>query len=286
MKKQNKVMALIEKGVKFADEHQREIMLGGAIAGTVVTAVLSWKAGIKADRVLAEQRNKRILIDDGIMNETEIHGSYDEEAYDKAKKDLTIETVKKMAPIVAPPVLAATGTIISVVAGYKVASTQIATLSALYSMSEKALADQLEKTKEIVGPKKAQEIADAITDKKVKETPIDKNTIINTGKGTTLCLDDMSGRYFYSSAEEIKKACNTINKRMMDEYYISLNELYDELGLPEITLGEDVGFNIDDGLIDIDHILGATLHNNETPVLVLNYDISAKYMEHRGGLFR
>ena len=278
MKKQGKVMALIEKGVKFADEHQREIMLGGAIAGTVVTAVLSWKAGIKADKVLEKQRVK--------MEGLKYFEESDEELYKEEKKKVTVETIKELAPIVAPPALAAAGTIISVVAGYKVASTQIATLSALYSMSEKALADQLEKTKEIVGPKKAQEIADAVTAKKVEGTPIDKNTIINTGKGTTLCLDDMSGRYFYSSAEEIKKACNHINKRMMDEYYISLNELYDELGLPEITLGEDVGFNIDDGLIDIDHMLGATLHNNETPVLVLNYDISAKYMEHRGGLFR
>lgn len=278
MKKQGKVMALIEKGVKFADEHQREIMLGGAIAGTVVTAVLSWKAGIKADKVLEKQRVK--------MEGLKYLEDNDEELYKEEKKKVTVETIKELAPIVAPPALAAAGTIISVVAGYRVASTQIATLSALYSMSEKALADQLEKTKEVVGPKKAQEIADAVTAKKVESNKIDENTIINTGKGTTLCLDDMSGRYFYSSAEEIKKACNTINKRMMDEYYISLNELYDELGLPEITLGEDVGFNIDDGLIDIDHILGATLHNNETPVLVLNYDISAKYMEHRGGLFR
>lgn len=278
MKKQGKVMALVSKAVNFADEHQREIMLGGAIAGTVVTAVLSWKAGIKADKVLEKQRVK--------MEGLKYIEESDEELYKEEKKKVTVETVKKLAPIVAPPVIAATGTIVAVCAGYKSASKQIATLSALYSMSEKALADQLEKTKEIVGPKKAQDIADAITDKKVKDNPIDKNTIINTGKGTTLCLDDMSGRYFYSSAEEIKKACNTINKRMMDEYYISLNELYDELGLPDITLGEDVGFNIDDGLIDIDHILGATLHNNETPVLVLNYDISAKYMEHRGGLFR
>ena len=278
MKKQNKVMELVSKAVNFADEHQREIMLGGAIAGTVVTAVLSWKAGIKADKVLEKQKVK--------MEGLKYIEESDEELYKEERKKVTVETVKKLAPIVAPPVIAATGTIVAVCAGYKSASKQIATLSALYSMSEKALADQLEKTNEIAGPKKAQEIADAVTAKKVEKTPIDKNTIINTGKGTTLCLDDMSGRYFYSSAEEIKKACNTINKRMMDEYYISLNELYEELGLPEITLGEDVGFNIDDGLIDIDHILGATLHNNETPVLVLNYDISAKYMEHRGGLFR
>jgi hypothetical protein len=116
--------------------------------------------------------------------------------------------------------------------------------------------------------------------------PTESDTIINTGKGTTLCLDDWSGRYFYSSPEEIRKAFNTINKRMMDEYYISLNELYSELGLPDIKLGEDIGFNVDDGLIDIDHLFTAALHNGDTPILSLDYDVSPKYTEHRGKMFR
>lgn len=287
MKKKGKLMNLIEKGMKFADEHQREIMLGSAIAGTVLTAVASWRAGIKADKILAEQRNKRTLIDDGIMNETEIHGSYDEEAYNKAKKDLTVETIKKMAPVVAPVALSVSGTIISVIGGYKVASKQIATLSALYSMAEKSLTDYQDKAKEFLGDKKAGELHDKVKEQRITDNPPTiPDTVINTGKGTTMFLDDWSGRYFYSSPEEVRKSFNIINKRMMDEYYISLNELYDELGLPDIKLGDDIGFNVDDGLIDIEHLFTAALHNGDTPIISLDYEVSAKYMEHRGKMFR
>lgn len=276
MKKEGKVMSLVNKAVKFTEDHQREILLGSAMAGTVITAVLSWKAGIKADKILKEQHEK--------MEEIEEEDISDEEFAEK-KKELTIDTVKKMTPIVAPPVIAGAGTIISVIGGYKAASTQIATLSALYSMSEKALADYQDKAKEIIGQKKSQQITDEVKADKVKNNPPKDKTVVNTGRGTTLCLDEMSGRYFYSDAEEIRKSCNIINKRLMDEYYISLNELYSELGLKEIPLGDDIGFNIDDGLIDIEHLFSATLYN-DVPVLVLNYDVSAKYMEHRGGMFR
>ena len=71
-KKQGKIMTLIEKGTKFVDEHQREIMLGSAIAGTILTAVAGWKAGIKADKILSEQREK--LENNGKHKDNAIHG--------------------------------------------------------------------------------------------------------------------------------------------------------------------------------------------------------------------
>ena len=58
------------------------------------------------------------------------------------------------------------------------------------------------------------------------------------------------------------------------------------MSLPDIILGEDIGFNIDDGLIDIDHLFSATLHTDDTPVLVLNYQVSTAYLEHKGRLIR
>ena len=283
MKKQNKFMELIEKGVKFADEHQREIMLGGAIAGTVVTAVLSWKAGIKAEKVLNEQKEKMKGLEEDYSDE-EI--GMTEEEYKNHKKDLTIETVKKMAPVVAPPVISAAGTIISVIGGYKVASNQIAVLSGLYSMSEKALADYQEKAKEIVGPKKAQEIKDEATVSRVKGKDVPTDKIFFTGNGETPCYDPKTDRYFYSSPVAIKDAANRINLRMMEEYYISLNEFYDELGLPDAELGEMVGFNVEDGLIDIEHMFSATMSKGDIPTLVLDYEVSPKFTEHRGKMFR
>lgn len=284
MKKKGKLMNLIEKGMKFADEHQREIMLGSAIAGTILTAVASWKAGIKADKILAEQKEKmEALGADYAAEDT----SMTEEEFQNRKKEITIDTVKQMAPVVIPVALSASGTIISVIGGYKVASKQIATLSALYSMAEKSLTDYETKAKEFLGDKKAGELHDKVKEQRIVDNPpTEADTIINTGKGTTMFLDEWSGRYFYSSPEEVRKSFNIINKRMMDEYYISLNELYDELGLPDIKLGDDIGFNVDDGLIDIEHLFTAALHNGDTPIISLDYEVSAKYMEHRGKMFR
>ena len=285
MKKQNKLMALINKGIRFADEHQREIMLGSAIAGTIVTAALSWKAGIKADKVLSEQREKMdtIVINMGEDESNEIS----EEEEKQRRKEITLETIKRMAPIVTPPALAATCTIISVIAGYKVASTQIATLSALYSMGEKALSEYQGKVTEIAGPKKAQEIEEAVAKGKVEENPpTNMNTVIDTGKGNVKFYDPKSGRYFYSSPESVKTAFNKVNKLIMDEYFLSLNEGYNELGLPDIELGDEMGFNVDDGLIDIDHLFTVILGSDDRPIYVLNYDISTAYTEHRGKMFR
>ena len=282
MKKKGKVMTLIEKGMKFGEEHQREFMLGAAIAGSVITAVTAWKAGLKAEKIISMHKEKLDGLEEDFADE-EI--GMTEGEYKNRKKELIIDAVKDIAPIVAPPVLACTGTIISVVSGYKVASKQIAVVSSLYTMSEKALSEYQDKAKELIGAKKAQEIVDSVNQDKVKKNPPETKEVFDTGNGKTLCLDDMSGRYFYSSAEDIRKAFNTINKRMMDEYYISLNELYNELGLPEIVLGEDMGFNIDDGLIDIDHLFTAAIHKDD-PIIVLCYEVSGKYTEHRGRMFR
>ena len=274
MKKQNKIGGFIEKAMKFTEEHQREIMLGGAIAGTVVTAVMSFKAGLKADKILEEQRAKMDAIEIGKPDKNGVEIKTDEELA-IAKKDITIETVKRMAPIVAPPALAATGTIISVVAGYKVASAQIATLSALYSMVEKGRTEYQDKLTELLGEKKATAVTDAVNQDKVNENPPKHDTIISTGRGSVLCYDDYSGRYFYSDPESIRKVVNDINLELNDVMFVSLNEFYDGLGLENIKLGDDLGFAIEDGHLKVSW--SATLTKDNVPCLVLNYDVSPKY---------
>ena len=278
-----KVKELFSKAVNFTDEHQREIKLGLTIAGIVLTGISAARAGIKADKILSEQKEKM----DTLNEKYDADESIEDEVFASEKKSITIETIKRMVPVVLPPVIIGGATIYSAVSGYSSASKQIAALSAAYNISEKALSEYQEKAKEMLGDKKEMAIKDAVKQDHVKAAPPDKSkTIINTGNGTTLCMDDQSGRYFYSDPEAIRKAANTINKRMMDEYYISLNEFYDELGLPDITLGDDLGFNIDDGLIDVDHMFTAALHNDDTPILVVNYDVSPKFTEHRGKMFK
>lgn len=265
-----KLGQIVEKGAKFFDSHQREIMLGAAIAGTIVTGVLSWRAGIKVDKIISEQKEKLEANEEDMLNE-----GADDAQIEEMRKDNTIETIKRVVPVASLPVLAGTSTIIAVVCGYKAASTQIATLSTLYSLADKALTDHMDKAKEVIGEKKTQEITDLVNADKVKNNPPGKNEVFITGKGETLCYDDYSGRYFKSDAESIRKAVNDINAQLRDDYFVSLNEFYALLGLSNVKLGDDIGFAMEDSYLNLS--FSATLTDDNVPCLVLNYDVSPKY---------
>jgi hypothetical protein len=269
--KPNKLTTLVGNAVTFADEHKREFMLGSAIAGTILTAVTSWRAGIKAEKILAKQKVK--------MEGLKAFEESDPDLYKEERNKVVLETVKELTPVVAPVALSAGGTIVSVIGGYKVASNQIAVLSGLYSMSEKAFADYRGKTKELAGPKKDQEIRDAVNADKIASNPPISNYITQTGHGSVLCYDDYSGRYFYCDPEYIRKVVNDINEQLHGDIYVSLNEFYDKLNLGNCKLGDDIGFCEEDGNVTIS--FSATLatigDRDNIPCLVLNYDVSPKY---------
>ena len=93
--------------------------------------------------------------------------------------------------------------------------------------------------------------------------------VIITGDGETLCLDSLSGRPFKSDINKIKTAEVELGARMLDERYVSLNDFYYEIGLDSIGVGEDLGWNIDDGLIELSFSSQVTADG--TPCLVVNY---------------
>lgn len=111
-----------------------------------------------------------------------------------------------------------------------------------------------EKVAETVGEKKAEEIKTKIVKEKIENNPMANKEVIITSKGDTLCYDSVSGRYFKSDIDTIKKIVNELNRRMLSESYISLNDFYYELGLSFTKMGDQLGWNIDRGLIDISYV--------------------------------
>ncbi len=255
--KENKLTKFVGNCLSFADEHQREIFLGTQIVGTIMTGLLFYKAGTKADDILAKHKEKFETIDK------------------EERRKETIDTVKDMAPIFIPPIITGALTIGCAIGGYKASTRQIAALSAAYTLSEKALDKYTSKAEELLGHKKATSIQDEVNADTVRTNPPSKNEVYITGRGETLCYDDYSGRYFKSDPESIRKAVNDINEQLRDEYYVELNEFYDKLGLANVKLGDDIGFCINDGYMNLS--FSATLTENNTPCLVLNYDVSPKY---------
>jgi len=125
-----------------------------------------------------------------------------------------------------------------------------AALAAAYSLSTTALKEYKDKVVETIGEKKERSIRDEVVKDKIdKNQPT--NGVIITNSGETLFYDTLSDRYFVSDVNTIRKAINKLNFEMFSENYISLNEFYYEIGLKGIPVGDDLGWRIENGYLDV-----------------------------------
>lgn len=144
-----------------------------------------------------------------------------------------------------------------------------AALSSLLALTQTNFDAFKEKAKEMLGEKKASEIKDAVMTEMVNNNPPNRNVIIDTGKGTTLCYEPLSGRYFYSDIEAIKKIEPVLQTLMLEDGRVSVNDMYWQLGLGEVKLGNDQGWMYEDrmGLFRFD--FSSCLMDDEKPCLVV-----------------
>ena len=228
-----------------------EILTGIGIAGMVTTTILAVKATPKVLTLIDEaERNK--------------------------KDTLTISEKVKVAykPYI-PATLIGTASIACLIGASSVNVRRKAALYSAYKLSETALLEYKEKVVETIGEKKEKAIKDKIAKDKIDRNPVSKADVVITERGNTLCYDIFSGRYFKSDIDQIKKAENEINSRLLNDMYVSLNDFYDILGLAHAKMGDQLGWSIDDGLIEFD--FGSHLADDGTPCLAVEYDIAPKY---------
>lgn len=149
-----------------------------------------------------------------------------------------------------------------------------AALATAYTLSESARKEYTTKVIETLGEKKEEAIRDSIAKDKIERNPVNSKEVIIVEKGNTLCYDSLSGRYFKSDIDKIKMAVNTLNRNMTNHDYVSLNDFYYEINLPDIELGDSLGWNRDGGLIEI--FFSSQLTPDDTPCLVIDYNIAPK----------
>lgn len=236
-------------------KHSPEILMGLGITGMITTTVLAVKATPRA-LMLIEEKKK-------------------EERKDKLTP---VETFKVAWKCYVPATLTGVTSIACLIGSGSVHARRNAALATAYKISETALVEYKEKVIETIGEKKEKTIQDKIDKDKIDNNPVSQNSVIVTGKGTTLCYDALFGRYFDSDIEQIKRAINEINRRIMVDMYVSLNEFYDELGIPHAEVGDDLGWNIDDiqgrNLLDVS--FGSQITDDDRPCIVMRYTVAPK----------
>ena len=148
-----------------------------------------------------------------------------------------------------------------------------AALAAAYALSETNFKEYREKTLEEVGEKKEEKIRNAVAEEKITKNPMDTLTVIETGKGDTLCYDAICGRYFKSSIENLRSNLVDLNMSLMKDGSISLNEYYALIGLPEGKFTYYLGWNLNERYekVELDPHAILTPDEKRTPCMVLEF---------------
>jgi Family of unknown function (DUF6353) len=248
--------------VKFLlDDNSGAILTGVAIAGTVSTAYLTGRATFKAAKILEEAGDVEI----GHRPTSEDP----EEFIPVVQKRTTAGKVALVWKLYIPPVIMGVTTITSIVAANKLASKKIAALTVASGISERALQEYKEKIVEKLGVRQETAVRDEIAQDRVNNNPPNSREVIITGNGEVLCYDMLTGRYFHSSAEAIKRAENRMNFEILNHMYASLSEYYDMIGLPPTTYTDSVGWTGDK---PVNVMISTTMSPDNRPCLAIDFE--------------
>lgn len=236
-------------------KHSPALLTGIGIAGMITTTVLAVKATPKALKLIDAKKQELQLEPDEKLPAT--------------------ETVKATWKCYIPAAVTGVTSVACLIGASSVNARRNAALATAYNLSATALSEYKEKVIETIGEKKEQVVRDKIAEERIQKEPVSNSAIIVSGSGNTRCFDTITKRRFTSDIEQIKRIVNELNRRMVNgEDYISLNEFYYELGLDGCSVGDDLGWNVGRGLIELD--FSAQLDTDGVPCIVLDYTVAPK----------
>ena len=215
----------------FFSKHEPETLMVAGIAGLVFCIV---------DGIIITNKVSKIL-------------EHKKEVENKEKltfKEVVKESWKHYIPIAVTAPLS----IACIVKGNSVSNKRSAALAAAYTIAETTLDEYKGKLCEELGEKKARSIADKVCEEKIlKDPPTPSTNVIFTGEGDSMFYDPLSGRYFKSTVIKIEKAGIELGDSMIRSTFgsVSLNDLYDAIGLEHTDMGDLLGWDMNTGVIKI-----------------------------------
>lgn len=187
-----------------------------------------------------------------------------------------VETIKTCWKCYIPATLTTVLSAVCLIGASTVSAKRNAALATAYSISEAALREYQEKVVEVVGEKKEKAVRDAVAKNQIERDPVTKSeVVIIDSNSNTLCYEPLSGRYFKSTIDKIKKAEIKLDRQMIQEMYVSLNDFYWEIGLDGTDLGDQMGWNLSKGYMYLS--FSSQLADDGTPCAVIVYGIPPVY---------
>lgn len=249
----NTVRTFVRNASTFVLRHKPEFLMGFGTTFLLGAVGFSIPATVAATRLVDEEKRNRKV--DRLT-----------------KKEILKITWKCYIPTVASAGLGA-----ACLVGATTTNNRRATaLATACTLSETALREYQEKVVETIGETKEHLVRDAIAKEKVEHQPPTPSTIHYTGKGTALFLDTHSKRYFEFDIGEIRTVAQNLTDKLRDEMFVSINDMYDELGLEQTDIGDAWGWDVEK-VRKIEIYTSAVKAPDGRPVLVISYNYPPEY---------
>lgn len=220
--------------------------------------------------VMAVRATPKALL---LKEKAEMAKNSDISAYQEAQPLTPVELVKSCWRCYTPAFLTGVFGIVCLIGANQVSLRRNAALAAAYALSENSLKEYRDKALEVVGEKKETDIRNAVAKDDVKKNPPVEEAVIDTGFGNNLCRDPICGRYFRCDIEKLKSSLAELNLKLVTDGWVSLNDYYDLLNLPECNIGDDLGWSLNESREVVKLKLSAQLAENEsqTPCMVVSF---------------
>jgi len=239
----------ISKIQRVFEKNSPGILTAFGVVGVTTTAILAVKATPKAVSILDEREPKT-----------------------------KIEIVKLTWKLYIPTLAMAAVTSACIIGSNTINGRRSAALLTAYSLTDRTFQEYKGKVLSTIGEKKEQEIRSSVSQDNLEKHPVDEAKVIITGYGDDLFYDSMTGRYFYSNIEKVRQIQNDLNKDLISDMWVSLNSLFERLGLEEVKLGEELGWNTDN-LIELG--FDTRVASNKKPCFIIEYKVDPKFDSYR-----
>lgn len=260
---------------EFAIKNMPSILTGLGIAGMATTVVLACKETPKAAELIEAKKHEKELIAKAekdivaLLNETD----------DPVDVKLTPwESFCEGAKVYWPMAIMFTTSAMCIIFANKVNLKRNAALIAAYQLSENKFKDYQEEVMKNLSKPKEEKMKVNIAEKKMEANPPDMAKIVLDSDKDVLCYDSISGRYFKSNTSDILRVEALLNRRMINETCITLNDMYEEfrnigIDLEDISIGDDLGWHMD-SLSDtiIFDLTNAKVTSDGIPCIYLEYN--------------
>lgn len=202
----------------FIRNNSQVILAASALAGVFSTAVTAGKAHVRAMDILREE------FPEGGWKFT--------------------DALRMTWTCYLPAAISIAATSAAIIGGTVLSERRYAAMAAAYTVSQDVLEKYEDRVKELTG-KKGSDTRSAIA-KDVIEGNLNRpenGAVIITGDNV-LISDAYSGRVFPSTIAKIQKVLNRINSDLINGISsVSLNEVYQCLGLEQISMGDELGWS-------------------------------------------